>query len=100
MVYVEPEVLVLTGSPAGTADSDIGYGLPLEIGLPNTDGAVGYVYRSDTVQSSGSQFYILLDEVRDFDGQFAVFGYVIEGLDVAQQLTLEDKIVKITIDED
>ncbi len=99
MVYVEPEILVLTGSPAGTADSDIGYGLPLEIGLPNTAGAVGYVYRTDIVQSSGSQFYILLDDVLDFDGQFAVFGYVIEGLEVAQQLTLEDKIVKITIDE-
>jgi cyclophilin family peptidyl-prolyl cis-trans isomerase len=41
----------------------------------------------------------LLDEVRDFDGQFTVFGYVIEGLDKAKSLTLEDSIEKITVNE-
>jgi cyclophilin family peptidyl-prolyl cis-trans isomerase len=99
IVYIEPELLVLTGSPTGQLDSDVGYSLPLEVGLPNTAGAVGFVFRNDILASSGSQFYILLNEVREFDGQFAVFGYVIEGLDKAQSLTLEDSIEKITVIE-
>jgi cyclophilin family peptidyl-prolyl cis-trans isomerase len=99
IVYIEPELFVLTGSPAGQPDSDVGYSLPLEVGLPNTAGAVGFVFRTDILASSGSQFYILLDEVRDFDGQFTVFGYVIEGLDKAKSLTLEDSIEKITVNE-
>lgn len=99
IVYIEPELFVLTGSPSGQPDSDVGYSLPLEVGLPNTAGAVGFVFRTDILASSGSLFYILLDEVREFDGQFAVFGYVTEGLDNAQSLTLEDSIEKITVYE-
>jgi cyclophilin family peptidyl-prolyl cis-trans isomerase len=99
IVYVEPDFLILTGSPAERADSDIGYTLPLEIGMPNSEGAVGFLYRSDVNASSGSQFYILLEENLQLDGSFTVFGYVIEGLDVVRELTLEDKIERISVEE-
>jgi cyclophilin family peptidyl-prolyl cis-trans isomerase len=99
IVYVEPEVLVLTGSPAGRVDSDVGYTLPPEIAMPNSEGAVGFLFRSDVNESSGSQFYILLQENLQLDGAFTVFGYVIDGLEVVRELTLEDMIVRIDVDE-
>ncbi|HEY48054.1 MAG TPA: peptidylprolyl isomerase [Anaerolineae bacterium] len=99
IVYVEPDVLILTGSPLGRVDSDVGYTLPLELGMPNSEGAVGFLFRSDVNASSGSQFYILLQENLQLDGAFTVFGYVIDGLDVVRELTLEDKIERISIEE-
>jgi peptidyl-prolyl cis-trans isomerase B (cyclophilin B) len=99
IVYVEPDALVLTGSPAGRADSDIGYTLPLEIGMPNSVGAVGFLFRPDLNASSGSQFYILIQENTQLDGLFSVFGYVIDGLDVVRELTLEDQIERIDVEE-
>ncbi|HEY44883.1 MAG TPA: hypothetical protein G4O11_12960, partial [Anaerolineae bacterium] len=99
IVYTEPGVLVLTGSPAGRADSDVGYSLPLEIGMPNSEGAVGFLFRSDVNASSGSQFYILIQESLELDGSFTVFGYVIDGLDVVKELTIEDRIERISVAE-
>jgi cyclophilin family peptidyl-prolyl cis-trans isomerase len=99
IVYLEADILILTGSPAGRLDSDVGYTLPLEPGMPNSEGAVGFLFRSDVNASSGSQFYILLQENLQLDGAFTVFGYVTEGLDVVRELTLEDKIEKISVEE-
>ncbi len=98
IVYVEPGFLVVTGSPQGSQDSDIGYTLPHEIGLPNTVGAVGFFMRLDILAVSGSQFYILMSEVSTMDDLFPVFGYVTEGLDVVESLTSEDMIETITIE--
>lgn len=99
IVYVEPGFLVVTGSPQGSQDSDIGYTLPQEIGLPNTAGAVGFFMRLDILAVSGSQFYILMVEVSTMDDLFPVFGYVTEGLDVVESLTSEDMIETITIEK-
>ena len=99
IVYVEPDILVLTGSPLGRVESDVGYTLPSEIGMPNSEGAVGFLFRVDVNASSGSQLYILLQENLQLDGSFTVFGYVIDGLDVVRELTLEDKIERISVEE-
>jgi len=97
IVYTEPGVLVLTGSPAGRVDSDVGYTLPMEIGMPNSEGAVGFLFRPDLNASSAGQFYILLQDSLELDGSFTVFGYVIDGLDVARELTIEDRIERISV---
>jgi cyclophilin family peptidyl-prolyl cis-trans isomerase len=99
IVFVEPGALILTGSPGGRVDSDVGYTLQPEIGMPNSEGAVGFLFRADVNASSGSQIYILLQENLQLDGAFTVFGYVTEGLDVVRELTLEDKIEKISVEE-
>lgn len=97
IVHVERDSLFVTGSPAGRLDSDIGYTLPPETSLSHTPGAVGFIYRQDLLAISGSQFYVAYANLPQLDGQFSVFGYVIEGLDVARQLTLEDRIESIII---
>lgn len=99
IVFVEPGQFVMTGSPAGIPESDIGYILPSEMGLANTAGAVGFFLRYDVLASSGSQFYILLEDNSLMDESFTVFGYVTIGLDVAEQLTIDDIIEVISVEE-
>lgn len=97
IVFVQPDTFVLTGSPAGEPNSDVGYVLQEEGELENLAGAVGYWYRQDALGASGSQFYILLSEVPELDAQRTVFGSVTEGLEVAGELTTEDEIESVSI---
>lgn len=99
IVFAEPGQFVMTGSPAGIPESDIGYILPSEMGLANTAGAVGFFLRYDVLASSGSQFYIVLEGNSLMDESFTVFGYVTIGLDVAEQLTIDDIIEVISVEE-
>ncbi|MEJ2011668.1 MAG: peptidylprolyl isomerase [Anaerolineales bacterium] len=100
IVAVEEGSFVLTGSPAGRPDSDVGYVLlPSENGNPASPGALGYWFRQDRLASSGSQFFITLDDLPGMEAFYTIFGYVTSGLDVAQSLTTEDMIVSITIEQ-
>jgi cyclophilin family peptidyl-prolyl cis-trans isomerase len=94
---VQEGSLVLTGSPAGNPESDVGYSLPNEAGSATTRGAVGYWLRPDVIKSSGSQVFILLDDIPGWEADFTVFGYVSRGMEVVDALTLEDTIERIDI---
>jgi len=96
---VQEGAFVLTGSPSGRPDSDIGYSLPSEAALPMVKGAVGFWYRQDLQASSGSQFFILLDDLVGMEEYFTVFGNVTQGQWVADQLTEADRVVRVTIIE-
>ena len=57
---------------------------------------------------SGSQFFIVLDEAPEIDGQYTVFGEVTAGIDVLKSLvphnpqqdaTPGDKILEVVIQE-
>jgi cyclophilin family peptidyl-prolyl cis-trans isomerase len=98
-VFIQPGEFVLTGSPTGLADSDVGYGLPVEPELANTEGSVGFFYRQDWMMASGSQLYILMMNIAEMDGRFSVFGTVTEGMNIVEQLTTEDRVEQITIVE-
>jgi cyclophilin family peptidyl-prolyl cis-trans isomerase len=94
---VQPEAFLVVGSPAKRPDSDIGYTLPTEAGLESSAGAVGFWFRPDLLETSGSQIFILLDDIPGMEAQFAVFGYISQGQAVAEALTLEDRVERITI---
>jgi cyclophilin family peptidyl-prolyl cis-trans isomerase len=98
IVYADPEDFVITGSPAGRPDSDIGYTLPGELNRPNVTGAIGFYFDPSRGAISGSQFYILFADAPNMDQAYPVFGQVIEGLDVARSLTEADDILTITIE--
>jgi cyclophilin family peptidyl-prolyl cis-trans isomerase len=49
--------------------------------------------------SSGSQFYITLKTTPFLDGQYSVFGRVIQGFDVVQNITRGDVILRVDIEE-
>ncbi len=72
------------GDGTGGADNDIvgefsynGY----ENNLSHTAGAISMA-RSDEYNSASSQFFIVHEDSTTLDGQYAVFGYVSEGMDV------------------
>jgi cyclophilin family peptidyl-prolyl cis-trans isomerase len=96
--FIDPEALFLTGAPSGEPDSHIGYSLPAEVDLPNVRGAVGLWVSQDTLQASGSQFYVVLKDVPLLNEDFPVFGVVVGGMDVIDSLTMEDRIEMITIE--
>ena len=54
----------------------------------HTRGAIS-MYRPDATDfnSASNQFFICNSDMTEFDGQFAVFGYVISGLDVLDNVT-------------
>jgi cyclophilin family peptidyl-prolyl cis-trans isomerase len=98
VVFAEPTLFVLTGSPAGNPASDVGYTLPGEPSDETTLGAVGYFLDANTGVTSGSQFFILLSNRVDMEGFFNIFGRVIEGQEVARDLTMDDIIERIDVE--
>lgn len=100
---VEPGFVIQGGDPAGTGSGGPGYTIPAEINHQHLKGALAWARTGDQVnperRSSGSQFYITLEETPFLDGGYSVFGQVIEGMDVAEKIAVGDKIQKIDISE-
>jgi peptidyl-prolyl cis-trans isomerase B (cyclophilin B) len=64
--------------------------------LKHTRGAFAMA-RSQDPNSASSQFYITLSDVGFLDGEYAVFGYVKEGLDVVDKIQQGDRIDSIRV---
>jgi cyclophilin family peptidyl-prolyl cis-trans isomerase len=62
----------------------------------NQAGAVGIAHMGNPAKGD-SQIYITLAARRDLDGQYAVFGRVIEGDDVPASLQVGDEITRVYI---
>ncbi|HAA27454.1 MAG TPA: peptidylprolyl isomerase [Cyanobacteria bacterium UBA8553] len=59
--------------------------------LRHTRGAVAMA-RSSMPDSASSQFYVALSQLDFLDGDYAVFGYVTEGMDVVDKIQQGDRI--------
>jgi len=92
--------VVQTGDPTGTGRGGSEDNIALEIaeGLSNVRGAVGMARREDDLNSANSQFYIIKDDATSLDGDYAVFGMVVEGLDVVDKLAVGDTMIKVTVE--
>jgi cyclophilin family peptidyl-prolyl cis-trans isomerase len=101
---VEPGFVIQGGDPLGTGIGGPGYTVPAEIELKHVKGAIAMARKADDVNperaSSGSQFYITLDETPFLDGAFTVFGRVVEGMDVVESISQGDLIESITVEEE
>lgn len=53
---------------------------------PFVRGVLGAARRGDDVNSATSQFFICLRDFPSWNGQYTVFGEVVEGLDVAEKI--------------
>ncbi len=95
---VFPGAFVQTGDPSsrhGQADrtgtGGPGYTLPAEIKLRHEKGSVAMARLPDNINpaknSNGSQFYACLKPLPKLDGQYTVFGEVLEGLDVLDYIS-------------
>jgi peptidyl-prolyl cis-trans isomerase B (cyclophilin B) len=64
--------------------------------LTHDRGAVAMARSSDP-NSASAQFYIALEALPELDGRYAVFGRVVRGMDVVDQLEQGDKLIRATM---
>jgi peptidyl-prolyl cis-trans isomerase B (cyclophilin B) len=94
---VIPHFMIQGGDPNSKTDErvtygqgDPGYTLPAEIQLKHDAGAVAMARLPDSINpqrdSNGSQFFICVAPCPSLDGQYTVFGHVIQGMDVANKI--------------
>ena len=112
---VVPGFVIQGGDPKGDGTGGSGANIPLEIkcadgtmtegqtttcpvALPHKDGALAMA-RSQDPNSASSQFYITNGEQKFLDGNYAVFGYVTEGMDTVRKIQMGDTITRIHIEK-
>lgn len=97
---VEEGYVVQGGDPLGTGYGGPGYTIPDEPSkYEHHYGSVGMA-KSSNPHSAGSQFYICLDRLEQLDGNYTVFGKVIEGMDVVEEIEVGDVMNEVYIKED
>src|SRR3989344_5200350 len=95
---VEKDFVIQGGDPKGDGTGGSGKNIPLEINsdLRHTEGAVAMA-RSQDPDSASSQFYITLAPTPFLDGNYAVFGKVISGMDAVRKIQVGDKMNRVYI---
>lgn len=89
---VIPGFMIQGGCPSGTGTGNPGYSIKGEFSkngfkndLKHTKGVLSMA-RSMMPNSAGSQFFIMVENSPHLDGQYAAFGKLIEGQDVADEI--------------
>ncbi|MBI2657909.1 peptidylprolyl isomerase [Candidatus Woesearchaeota archaeon] len=97
---VEPGFVVQGGDPKGDGTGGSGKTIPLETSpeLRHVKGALAMA-RSQDPDSASSQFYITLDETPFLDGNYAVFGKVVAGMEAVEKIKVGDRMNKIYISD-
>lgn len=96
----DPRFVIQGGDPTGTGTGGSGKTIPLEVTpkLKHSEiGMVGLARKSDK-NSGSSQFYIILSPRSELDGDYAVFGKVIDGIDIVYQLRKGDKMNEVYLE--
>ncbi len=89
---VIPGFMIQGGDPDGNGTGGPGYSIKGEFtsnrfknNLKHTEGVLSMA-RSSNPNSAGSQFFLMVADAPHLDGQYASFGKLIEGLDVAKKI--------------
>lgn len=94
---VIPGFMIQGGCPQGTGTGGPGYAIKGEFtlnGFPNSlkhERGVLSMARAMNPDSAGSQFFIMTSTSPHLDGQYASFGKVTEGMDVADRIVSADR---------
>jgi cyclophilin family peptidyl-prolyl cis-trans isomerase/protein-disulfide isomerase len=88
---VIPEIFAQTGDPSGTGKGSPGYYIVTEIDPSLTFDRPGMVAMVNSgPDTSGSQFFITYAPVPEYNGKYTIFGEVLRGMDVLENLTPRD----------
>ena len=89
---VLPNFIAQTGDPSGSGYGGPGYYFSDEINDLKYDkeGMVGLATSGPGTGTNGSQFFITFGALPDLDGQYTIFGQVIEGMDAVKKLNPRD----------
>ena len=99
---LEPGFVLQGGDPNGNGTGGPGYHIQGEFtknnfknDLKHTKGVVS-MGRSTLPNSAGSQFFIMLGDKPELDGNYAAFGKVIDGMDIIEKIEKNEKANKKT----
>ena len=84
---VIPGFMIQGGDPSGNGTGGPGYTIPAEFTnkKKHTAGILSMARTSDP-NSAGSQFFIMVATATQLDGQYSIFGEVVEGMDVVNKI--------------
>ncbi len=94
---VIPGFMIQGGDPDGTGTGGPGYSIKGEFsanGFENNlkhDRGVLSMARTMDPDSAGSQFFVMVAKSPHLDGQYAAFGKVIEGIEIADKIVSTDR---------
>ena len=78
--------MIQGGDPLNNGNGGPGYIIAIEPNdRENVNGAVGMVHGND-MNTAGSQFYICLKPLHEYDGYYTVFGRVTKGMNVVEKM--------------
>lgn len=95
---VVEDFVVQTGDPEGNGTGGPGYEFPNEIDQSLTHDAAGVVSMANSgADTNGSQFFITRGPAPWLDGQYSVFGEVVEGQETVDAIEEGDTLETVTI---
>ena len=95
---VVPDFVVQGGCPIGDGTGGPGYRFDDEITEhTHVDGTLSMA--NSGANTNGSQFFITYTPQHHLDGHHSVFGQLVEGMDVLEQIEQGDVMIRITIEE-
>jgi cyclophilin family peptidyl-prolyl cis-trans isomerase len=96
---VVPDFVIQGGDPDGTGSGGPGYRFADEpVRGEYTLGAVAMANAGP--DTNGSQFFVCIDDcTRKLKKSYNLFGYVVDGIDVAQETQVGDTMQSVTIEE-
>jgi peptidyl-prolyl cis-trans isomerase B (cyclophilin B) len=96
---VVPGFVVQGGDPQGDGSGGPGYRLKAEFNQRRHVRGTVAMARAQDPDSAGSQFYICFGPQPHLDGQYTVFGQVVEGMDVVDRIQRGDRMRTIRIEQ-
>jgi peptidyl-prolyl cis-trans isomerase B (cyclophilin B) len=100
---VIPDFVIQGGDPTGTGAGGPGYKIKCELDGENQRHDKGVLSMAHAGRDTGgSQFFICHNRMntQHLDRNHTVFGKVVEGLDIIDQIRAGDKMLKVTVKED
>ena len=95
------DFMIQTGDPTGTGRGGPGYKFKDEIDVSLKHDSAGVLSMANAGPgTNGSQFFITHKDTGWLDGKHTVFGKVIEGQSVVNQIAKGDKMTKVSISGD
>ena len=94
----EPGFVIQGGDPNGDGTGGPGYNLDAEFNEHRHVRGTVAMARASNPNSAGSQFYITLDDAFFLDKQYTVFGTVVEGMEVVDEIRKGDVMETVTVE--
>lgn len=94
---VIPDFMIQGGDPSGNGSGGPGYSIEgefskngFENNLKHERGVISMARTSDP-NSAGSQFFIMVEEALNLDGEYAAFGKVIKGMEIVDAIVATER---------